>query len=597
MHTHSGALGGARGEIDGTEFYLTTDRVPAHEFDEILSQFRASQKGVSSAPADDLRIECRFPARFKFIRREVKEAKSWSMPVCPRFEHFRNGIQAQSVTLVFSAYYLNNPASAFGHTFLRLNKERQNGKRYPLLDYGLGFAATAPDVNPITFALGGMFGWFYGDFTSIPYYLKTQEYNDYESRDLWEYDLRLTPDEIELLVAHLWELANAKIHYQYLAKNCSSLMLTALEAAAPRLELTKKLPYWVIPADTVRVVNEVPDLVAGYRFRPSKRSQFFARYQKLSQKQKTGFIRLASEESFNLGTAQFDSAADLQILDTLIDYYDFRYYKKLLREENSFTDTKQRMLLARSRLGQGEDDFVVPEPEFEKPHAAHRSGRSAIGLMQTQLGARALTIGQRFALHDMLDAQVGYPRDSEILFLDFQLIALTQPAIGRSAESAIRVDRAYVFGVKSFAPFEKMVPNLSWKVRLGAESTWDASCYKCVAAVFGGGIGYTADVYAGRLFATLLLSPDFSISGEFDKSALKFRIGPEFNLRALLTRTLLLQFNAQYLHLFLTKPDDAYTMGEEVRWSLPSQNVALGASVNHLPGGEVESRAQIYFYW
>ena len=45
--------------------------------------------------------------------------------------------------MVFSSYYLNNPASAFGHTFLRLNREEvaSGGERLDLIDQAVDFAA------------------------------------------------------------------------------------------------------------------------------------------------------------------------------------------------------------------------------------------------------------------------------------------------------------------------------------------------------------------------------------------------------------------------------------------------------------------------
>ncbi|HEY5678025.1 MAG TPA: DUF4105 domain-containing protein, partial [Myxococcales bacterium] len=112
------------------------------------------------------------------------------------------------MTLVFSSYYLNNPASAFGHTFLRLNKAAaaQSGRRFELVDSGIDYAATADTHNAILYAFKGLTGLFQGHWNNYPYFYKVREYADYESRDLWEYDLDLTPQETARLVAHLWEL-------------------------------------------------------------------------------------------------------------------------------------------------------------------------------------------------------------------------------------------------------------------------------------------------------------------------------------------------------------------------------------------------------
>lgn len=596
VHLRKGTIYGYQTDIDDDRFYFAKDRTPDAEFEATLTAFRASQ--ITPSGRGDDRIECRFPARFQFLKRTVPEAKDWSMPACPRFDGFREGLRAKSATLVFSAYYLNNPSSAFGHTFLRLNRGTTQEKRHPLLDYGLGFAASAPDSDPVSFALGGLFGWFRGDFTSIPYYLKVQEYNDYESRDLWEYDLELSADEVKFLIEHLWELANVKISYKYLSKNCSSLMLTSLEAAAPRLELLSRVPYWVIPADTVRALYDVPGLVAGYQYRPSKRSLFRARFKSLNDAEREQVTALIQDRNSIEKTEALTGPRAGDILDALIDYNDFRYYKQLVRKDPETAERKQRLLVARSKLGPSGGPAVEPdEPLLEKPHLAHGSARSSAGMLFARSGERSYLVGQRFALHDLLDEQRGYPRDSEIDFLDFQLRILSRPSEGRSAESAVRFETGHLFAVKSFAPYERLVPNISWKVRLGFERTWDLSCRECLATVLGGGAGLTFDLYRGKVLATMLLSPDVSLSSEFERSAFKFRLGPEFNLRAILSSRLVFQANAQYFRLLLAKPDDAYRVSEEVRWALPTQNFALGAAVSHLPDGDVETRTQLYFYW
>ncbi len=606
LHYREAVLSNYSSEIDGADFYLTKKGIqnPAEEFEAHLLAFRKSQQNsatwtstnANERPGEKL-LECRFPARFTYFRKYIKEAKDWKSPTCARFENFRDRINARSATLVFSAYYLNNPASAFGHTFLRLNKDEVNGERYPLLDYGLGYAADAGDVDPLSFALGGLFGWFKGSFTSIPYYLKVQEYNDYESRDLWEYELKLTEAEIKMLVEHLWELAHSTIHYKYLSKNCSSLMFTSLEAAAPHLELMDKLPYWVIPTDTIHALYEIPGLVTGYKFRPSKRSQFLARYDQLSEENKKKFSQITKSEEPLKEVETLKDSERGEMLDTLIDYYDFRFYKKLVHQDPEIVALKEKTLQMRSQLPAMTQALVVPEPKFEKPHTGHKSARSNAGMLWTKSGERSYLLGQKFALHDLLDKQEGYPRDSAIDFLEFNLRVLSQAAEGDSAKSAVRFENAYAFAVKSHAPYEALLPNISWKVRIGGERTWDNSCHDCFAGVFGGSGGLTWEAISNRLFATALISSDVSASGEFLQSPFKIRLGPELNLRALLSRNLIAQINVMYLRLFLSRPDDAYKATGEFRWSAESAPWALGASVTHLPQDDVETKAQLFYYW
>src|SRR5205085_2119317 len=92
---------------------------------------------------------------------------------------------------------------------------------HDLLDYGVDYSATADTSNPVLYAFKGIFGFFPGTFHIFPYYYKVREYNDYESRDLWEYDLSLTPQQVTMLVAHLYELGATYFDYYYIDENCS----------------------------------------------------------------------------------------------------------------------------------------------------------------------------------------------------------------------------------------------------------------------------------------------------------------------------------------------------------------------------------------
>src|SRR5262249_27241324 len=145
----------------------------------------------------------------------------------------------RSVTFVFSSYYLNNPASAFGHAFLRINRADDEipEERRQLLDYAIDYTAQVDTDNPIVYALKGIFGLFPGTFRKIPFYFKVREYNDYESRDLWEYELDLDEHQRKLLLAHVWELGSTFFPYYYVTANCAYAILAAIEAADPSFEL------------------------------------------------------------------------------------------------------------------------------------------------------------------------------------------------------------------------------------------------------------------------------------------------------------------------------------------------------------------------
>src|SRR5512142_2968095 len=109
--------GGYESEVDGSAFFraLRGKTDPRAELEATLRAF-FDDRPVADELSDAM---CRYPARFAFLAGKLGVDLARLPPRrCPRFEAFLARIHPRSATLVFSSYYLNNPASAFGHTFL-----------------------------------------------------------------------------------------------------------------------------------------------------------------------------------------------------------------------------------------------------------------------------------------------------------------------------------------------------------------------------------------------------------------------------------------------------------------------------------------------
>ena len=233
--------------------------------------------GPKADELDD--AQCRFPARFAFLAGRLGFDLARLPPRrCPRFEDFFERLQPRAARRSSSPPTTSTTRPrAFGHTFLRLDKAdrrrraRRGAARLRRRLLGHGRHRERPPLR----GPRGSSASSRGEFNHYPYYYKVREYAEYESRDLWEYDLALTPGEVAMLAGHLWELGGTWFDYWYLDENCSYHVLGALEAAAPRLDLLSHVgPVVVLPSDTVKALFPNPGLVRGVHYRPSIRTQF-----------------------------------------------------------------------------------------------------------------------------------------------------------------------------------------------------------------------------------------------------------------------------------------------------------------------------------
>ncbi len=186
---------------------------------------------------------------------------------CERFWNWYRRINPAGVTLIFPTAYMNNPSSMFGHTLMRIDAPDQTEKTR-LLAYAINYGATTGNDGGLLFAVKGLTGVYPGYYSISPYYKKVREYSDLENRDIWEYQLRLSPEEVRRLLMHVWELRGIHFDYYFFDENCSYELLTLLDVARPSLGLAEEFTVYVIPVDTIRVIKE-RGLVEQVTYRPA----------------------------------------------------------------------------------------------------------------------------------------------------------------------------------------------------------------------------------------------------------------------------------------------------------------------------------------
>ena len=409
---------------------------------------------------------CRFPARLKFLKAELPDLKEYwqSLPQvsCLYQNIFLEAIDAESISFVFSSYYSDSPGSAFGHTFFRINRKfNQTKSRQELLDYGVGFAANVTVTNQALYAVLGLVGGFTGSWSNLPYYYKVREYNNFEARDLWSYDLNLKPDEVQMLADHLWEIGPHFYTYYFFTQNCAFHMLTMLEAAAPRLHLIEHVPfYYVIPSDSMKALFYEQDLVKNVSFRPSIRKVFLERVNRLEKQSYMALAKYSSTEDSS-DSDQLGSVAEKALfLDAAMDLVDLRN-PNLSAEKNPDTfERKNQLLKKRAAL-----DYITPElslKTLEQEHPEGSHGSSRVGLSyQEKSNLKSGNFEYRFALHDLQDPQVGLPQNSQLEFFNFKFSLLP---------GELKFEEMNLFKVLNLNPINFFETKASWGVELGVQN-------------------------------------------------------------------------------------------------------------------------------
>ncbi len=444
---------------------------------------------------------CEFPARYKWLKEKLAE-KILDFDIkqkCTELNVFKEQLNAKSVSLIFSSYYLNSPASAFGHTLMKFNLHDSSEQSNELLDRAINFSATVTTSNALVYAVLGMVGGFKGEFSMLPYFYKLREYNDFESRDIWNYELNLTKDEIDFMVMHLWELRLAKFNYYYFSKNCSYFMLALLDVARPSLNLIKQSKTFIIPGDTIKTMMESKGLLNKITFRPSMRKKLLVKISSLSLNEKKVF-----ENPNDLSTLSKEQQA--KVLDTLIESFDYKNTYEVLTNNENTSKKKQEMLEQRANLGIASKQSSYDIPWSEAPHNAHGSMRLNYKATYNDQYHLINEIGLRFALHDLLDPSEGYAPNSEI---EFGNIKLEQ--FSKNNKNYFALNKFDLVNVMSLNPFESYEKKYSWNFKTGVETLSHLGARLHYNTYLQVGAGYYFALNSRLHFGSLFfIKPEFS---------------------------------------------------------------------------------------
>ncbi|MFZ5630762.1 MAG: DUF4105 domain-containing protein [Spirochaetota bacterium] len=396
---------------------------------------------------------CRYPAREIFLVRELK-IDTTKLPVvdCKKYREWKEHLSADSASIVFASFFMGNPSSMFGHTFLRLHSTKRNA----LLDSSFNYAANAEEGNAIMYAWLGMTGGFPGTYAMHPYYVKINEYNDMESRDLWEFRLALTPAELEFLQAHLWELSSVYFPYYYLDENCSYQLLTALEAVRPSVTLTNRFSLFVTPTDTLHTLKENGFFTGEASYRAAVFTRYLAFFENSSGQARTIFDELREKRNLPAGRGKDETAA----VDTLLEYYKYTNDYEVSQWKQADLVHYRELLAWRSNVTEdpGLEQFVVAEAD-KNPLNGFKSTEVRTGYYSAAPGG-AIVAGIRPALREFQDVSLGLSPWSQMQIMGFS-VSYTP------AQNLLRLEEFNVVDLVALSPWRAHVRKLSYRLRTG----------------------------------------------------------------------------------------------------------------------------------
>ena len=489
--------------IDDPAFFLSPEGPinPAAELEATIAAFSAGD------PTDEAHPINRFPARLNWLQQNLapEQTARFVATQSSTFEEIWNAMEPSAASVIFPAQYMNNPASLFGHTLINIEGKRNE----KLLAYSVNYSAITEETNGLIFAVKGIFGHYPGRFSIDPYYQKVQQYSDLSMRDIWEYNLNLTPDEVRNLMLHLCELKDAYSDYYFFKENCSYNLLFLLDAARPGSALVDQFKHWVIPVDTIKTVRN-NHFIDSEHYRCSRSTTIKRIASPLPQALQERSIVAAQNDAASIELTESLNNRDdkIRTLDLSAELVQM-YHADGKIDQKTYSDRFLTILKQRAPLGKVDANFY-PNTTPPAPHIGHDSSRITTGFGSYD-SKDVLSISLRPAYHDLMDPSAGYTLGSAIEFLSAEFYYYTD-------EQKLEIRQLDAISIQSLFPIDTFFKSKSWTLNTGLTTIKEKdSDDRHTAIYFDAGVGVSVSLFENSI-GYALIGPAIYLNKSLDSN-------------------------------------------------------------------------------
>lgn len=440
--------------IDDPAFFLSRNgrNDSTAELDAMLVALANQIVGVTN-PSNA--VACRFPARVAWLANTLDIDESRLQADCLELDRWTAMLDTEQLSIMFAEEYLDNPTSAFAHTLLRLDSNI-SAANFDRIDRAYAFNDTVDgdaDDPFVIYTIKSISGSYNNVIEIDPYPKKLADYLKKDERDTWTYKLALSPDEVQQIMRHIWETKDLDLPYYFTTDNCASEILRLLDVVRPQQSLLSQLPYVVVPADVVNLLNQ-QNLLATSRYTPSDSSVRQAQLNQAKQAAKLGYQTLTQDEINSIKSADINSASSVAI------------------------DGQTLLSPLMESIGVANNN----------PLDRHRLQRAQIAIGQRD-SQSYVDLGLRAGFHDTLDRALGYPQffDLEALKATLRFYDKKDSSAQNGNKQSVELQNLTLMHGRSFNPVNTANAGNSWGVSLEAKQVNDGSQKNGDAHLVGSG--------------------------------------------------------------------------------------------------------------
>jgi len=462
--------------------------------------------------------QCRYPARYYWLSQKI-DFPDYKIvnSNCKKLINWELLQGVDSVSLIFVSGYLGNPASAFGHSFIKINRSKNRDEN--LFDTTISYGALLPPQYSMpSYIYNGLVGGYDAAYTDKYFYNQDITYSNQEFRDMWEYRLNTSEEQKTLFLLHIWELMGKKFQYFFLNRNCGYRVSELLELVYNH-QFIDHAKTWYAPMESFYKLQEIGEennisLVDTITYIPSKQQKIYAHFKRFDSLVEQDIIEeMIDRELKSVPTDRgVDPDQQAKILDFVIAYHKYRISQdekeSISKEDEAFS---RALILNRFRLPMAKKRVskISEKMEITKSNRLSHLGVSILREQQSE------SLGFHYAPFSIERDGFNSFGGDEMVLLESRL-NISSDKLDLESLDLIRIQRLKTQQL----PFEEQNP-FSWNLQIGTQN------YRGRDYFIDGGVGL-----AWEIGERLKLYSMINLSAHTEDEPLRYRpnIGVHLNI-------------------------------------------------------------------
>lgn len=444
-------------KIKANNFLLTYNNFSLEN--ELIATIESFQKGQNI---------CKFPARYYWLKNELRDTK-FKLPILTceddNFQEYLKKTNPSSLELVFVSENITSPSSMMGHVFFKINGYEDSELR----QNAVSFFTVIDTVNIPLLITKSTFTGMKGYFILSPYKKQTFRYLNLEQRNIWEYPLKLTTDQMKIIYYHFWELKDVDMKYFFTGFNCATVVDDILSIATNKYKRDDYL--WVTPKDVIKKANKY-NLLQEMKIIPSIEWKLQMLNDYIDNPKKTKYlISLINLKKFEQLQEQKLSNYEKEYLLTYLQYVYINSNKVSYNEYVKIKDI----------LNTQEDNFIIKK--YKNP--INTANDSQLSL--TYNNDNALTISFLPTANTIYDDNRNYFSESSLKIAQFDL---------QIKDQIVSLNKFTFYDMQLLLPYTYPTKNYSKNLLISYEDSYQNNNFKKEKSLkIKGGFGITKQIH------------------------------------------------------------------------------------------------------